>query len=37
LPGRVLPLEGRDHFTILEELADPGGALSREVKTLAGT
>ena len=36
LPGRVLPLEGRDHFTILEELADPGGALSREVKALAG-
>jgi len=32
---RLLPLEGHDHFTILEELASPGGALTTAVRTLA--
>jgi arylformamidase len=30
----VLPLAGHDHFTILEELASPDGALTREVRAL---
>lgn len=33
---RLLPLGGHDHFTILEELASPGGALTAAVRTLAG-
>jgi hypothetical protein len=36
LPGRSLPLPGRDHFTILEELASADGALTLEVRRLAG-
>jgi arylformamidase len=28
LPGRLLPVEGANHFTILESLADPDGALT---------
>lgn len=28
LPGFILPLAGKDHFTILAELADPDGALT---------
>ena len=28
LPGRLLSLTGHNHFTILEELADPAGALT---------
>jgi len=28
LPGRLVPLAGHNHFTILEELADPGGRLT---------
>jgi arylformamidase len=36
LPGRALPVPGRDHFTILEELADADGALTAQVKLLAG-
>ena len=28
LPGCLLPLAGKDHFTILAELADPEGALA---------
>jgi len=36
LPGRALPLAGRDHFTILEELADPQGALTQQARRLAG-
>ena len=36
LPGCVLPLAGRDHFTILEELADAEGALTAQVRLLAG-
>ena len=28
LPGHLLPIDGADHFTILEALADPRGALT---------
>jgi arylformamidase len=28
LPGHLLPIDGADHFTILEALADPHGALT---------
>jgi acetyl esterase/lipase len=35
LPGRLVPLPGHNHFTILEELADPGGALTALVLELA--
>ena len=31
---KLMPLEGHDHFTILEELASPGGRLTAEVRTL---
>ena len=31
---RLLPLEGHDHFTILEELAAPQGALTAALRTL---
>jgi arylformamidase len=34
LPGKVAPLDGHDHFSILEELALPGGALTALVRTL---
>ena len=33
---RLLPLAGHNHFTILEELASPGGALTAAVRDLAG-
>jgi acetyl esterase/lipase len=36
LPGRVMPLSGRNHFTILEDLARPDGALTMLVCELAG-
>jgi arylformamidase len=29
LPGHLLPVVGTDHFTILEQLADPDGALTQ--------
>jgi acetyl esterase/lipase len=32
--AKLLALPGHDHFTILEELASPGGALTRAVLTL---
>ena len=32
LPGRSLPLPGKDHFTILEELAAADGALTAEIR-----
>jgi hypothetical protein len=36
-PGAArLALQGHDHFTILEELASPDGALTRQVRTLIG-
>jgi hypothetical protein len=33
---RLLPLEGHNHFSILEELASPDGALTAAVRTLLG-
>lgn len=33
-PGKLLPLAGHDHFTILEELASPDGRLAREAAAL---
>ncbi len=35
LPGRYLPLAGHDHFSILEELARPGGAILTALTELA--
>ena len=35
LPGRYLPLGGHDHFSILEELAQPGGAILGALGELA--
>jgi arylformamidase len=35
LPGQYLPLEGHDHFSILEELAAPTGRLLAALKNLA--
>lgn len=34
LPGRLVPLAGHNHFTILEELARPAGALTSLVRDL---
>jgi arylformamidase len=34
LSGRYLPLAGHDHFSILEELAQPGGAILEALKAL---
>jgi acetyl esterase/lipase len=36
LPGRLAPLPGHNHFTILEELARPEGALMGLVRELIG-
>jgi arylformamidase len=36
LPGRYLPLEGHDHFSIVDELASPDGRLIAALKKLAG-
>ena len=36
LPVRLAPLPGHNHFTILEELARPDGALTTLVRELAG-
>ena len=35
LRGRYLPLAKHDHFSILEELAQPGGAILKSLKELA--
>jgi acetyl esterase/lipase len=35
LPGRYLPLPGHDHFSILEELARPGGRMLAALEELA--
>ena len=35
LPGRYLPLDGHDHFSILEELARPDGAILGALRELA--
>ncbi len=34
LPGHLLPIDGADHFTILEALADPRGALTEALLDL---
>lgn len=36
LPGRLVPLRGHNHFTILEELARPEGALTSLILELVG-
>lgn len=36
LPSELLPLAGHDHFSILEELAEPRGQLTEAVVRLAG-
>jgi arylformamidase len=36
LPSELLPLGGHDHFSILEELAEPRGQLTEAVVRLAG-
>jgi len=35
LPSKLLPLESHDHFSILEELANPDGQLTEAVVQLA--
>jgi arylformamidase len=35
LSGRLLPIDGADHFTILEALADPGGELAQALLAMA--
>ena len=35
LPGRLLPLAGRNHYTILEQLAAPDGELTAALRSLA--
>jgi acetyl esterase/lipase len=37
LPGRLAALPGHDHFSILEELADPAGALTALVREIIGS
>jgi arylformamidase len=36
LPGRLAPLAGHNHFTILEELANPEGTLTALVREIVG-
>lgn len=36
LSRRLLPLEGKNHFSILEELASPEGNLTAQIKALSG-
>jgi arylformamidase len=36
LPGRLLPVDGADHFTILDALARPEGVLTRALLTMLG-
>jgi len=36
LPVKLAPLEGHNHFTILEELASPDGAITALVREIAG-
>ena len=33
LPGRLLPLAGKNHYTIMEELAAPDGALTAALRS----
>ena len=37
LPGRLVRLPGHNHFTILDELASPAGALTTLVRELVAT
>ena len=37
LPGELLPVDGANHFTILEQLASPDGALTRALLRLVAT
>ena len=37
LRGRYLPLAKHDHFSILEELSQPGGAILKALEALAFT
>jgi acetyl esterase/lipase len=37
LPGQLLPLDGANHFTILEQLASPEGVLTRALLRLTAT
>ena len=37
LPGHLLPIDGADHFTILEALADPQGVLTRALLDMIGS
>ena len=36
LPGHLLPVDGADHFTVLEALADSQGALTRALCDMIG-
>jgi len=36
LPGHLLPIDGADHFTVLEAFADPQGALTEALIDLTG-
>jgi arylformamidase len=36
LPGHLLPVDGADHFTILDALADPQGALTQALLDMVG-
>jgi arylformamidase len=36
LPGHLLPIDGADHFTILEQLATPDGTLTQALLKLVG-
>jgi len=36
LPGHLLPVDGADHFTILDSLARPEGVLTRALLTMLG-
>ncbi len=36
LPGKLLPLPGLNHFTIMEEMASVDGAIAKEIFALAG-
>ena len=37
LPGHLLPVDGADHFTILESLADPKGVLTQALVEMTAT
>ena len=37
LPGHLLPVDGANHFTILDTLADPRGVLTQAVIEMSGS